>query len=360
MGCSLRTFASLGVFFALLSLSAADDKPQNSRLTKPEKFEVIRKLNAEIVYIRVPFPMGEKGLKLHNGQISPSGQELQMALASFGPACKPGERALITNVVFKEKSIRFEVNGGPRKKKKWYERITIGGSGGQTPVGPTDQDANPRGSYVDLIFDHPVPELTVDELKSMLRPVFDFNAKSVIEAYLETVPPKVKDAIQKHEVLVGMNRDMVTYAKGKPPRKIREREGETEYEEWIYGEPPQDVSFVRLIGDEVTRVEVIDVRGDKTIRTEREVDLAPARAVVADRPGTEGPLPVNKPTLRRPGEETPEGDPAKGSKRSKVPPVTAPPNPNDPQVPNALPGAARIPITPAIPWLADFARCSYT
>lgn len=351
MGCCLRTFASLGVFLALLSLSAADDKPQNSRLSKQQRFEIIRKLNAEIVFIRTPFPMGEKGLKLHHGEISPNGQELQMALASFGPACKPGERALITNVTFKDKSIRFEVNGGPRKKKKWYERITISGAGGDAPVSPTDQEANPRGSYVELIFDGPVPEVTVDELKTMLRPVFDFNAKSAVEAYLETVPPKVKDAIQKHQVLVGMNRDMVTYSKGKPPRKIRERDGEVEYEEWIYGEPPQDVSFIRLVGDEVIRVEVINVRGEKTIRTEKEVDVAPGGAVVADKPGAEGPLPVNKPTLRRPGEETPEGDPTKVMKRSKVPPVSPPPspNPNDPQVPNVLPSASRVPITPGIP-----------
>lgn len=333
------------MLFALLSAGVAGDNTQDSRLTKQNRFEIIRRFSTEIVYIRTAFPMGEKGLKLHHGEISPSGQELQMALASFGPACKPGERALITNVTFKDKSIRFEVNGGPRKKKKWYERITIGGAGGETPVAPTDQNANPRGSYVDVLFDGPVPALTVDELKAMLRPVFDFDAKSRVEAYLETVPPKVKEAIQKHEVLVGMNREMVTYAKGKPPRKIRERDGEVEYEEWIYGEPPQDVSFVRLVGDEVTRVEVINVRGEKVIRTEKEVDLAPAGSVVADKPGAEAPLPAGKPTLRRPGEDVPAGDPSKGSKRNPMPPVTTPPNPNDPQSPNVLPGAARVPFT---------------
>ena len=81
------------------------------------------------------------------------------------------------------------------------------------------------------------------------------------EAYLETVPPKVKEAIQNHQVLVGMNHEMVTYAKGRPPKKVREQDGETEYEEWIYGDPPQDVEFVRFMGDEVVRLETMKVDG---------------------------------------------------------------------------------------------------
>ena len=51
---------------------------------------------------------------------------------------------------------------------------------------------NPRGSYVDLVFDRYVPDLTPQQLKDLLRPVFDFNAKSAREAYLETLPPKFR------------------------------------------------------------------------------------------------------------------------------------------------------------------------
>jgi len=66
-----------------------------------------------------------------------------------------------------------------------------------------------------------------------------------------------------------MNREMVSYAKGRPPKKVREKDGETDYEEWIYGEPPQDVDFVRLVGKEVVRLETINVSGEKIIRTEK-------------------------------------------------------------------------------------------
>jgi hypothetical protein len=181
-----------------------------------------------------------------------------------------------------------------------------------------------HGSFVDLLFDQYVPELTAQQVKGLLRPVFDFEAKSALEAYLETVPPKVKDAIQRHHVLVGMDRDMVIYAKGRAPKKDREKDGETEYEEWIYGEPPQDVDFVRFVGDEVVRVETMTVTGQKVIRSEKEVELA---AKPATTKGTEE-RPANAPTLRRPGEAPNPHDPAAGTSNPQTP-MQAPPPPID-------------------------------
>ena len=169
-------------------------------------------------------------------------------MAVWGPAVKPGDEARITSVVIKSDRIHFELNGGPIKKQKWYQHIEIGGTGGGTaPIAPSDQNANPRGTYVDLVFDHYVPDLTPQKFKDLLRPVLDFDAKSALEAYLYTVPPKVKEAIQNHQVLVGMNREMLIYSKGRPPKKIREKDGEIDYEEWIYGEPPQIYDYLRIL-----------------------------------------------------------------------------------------------------------------
>jgi len=150
--------------------------------------------------------------------------------------------------------------------------------------------------------------LNPQQLKDLLRPVFDFNAKSAVEAYLETVPLQAKDAIKNHRVLVGMNREMVIYAKGRPPKKIREKDGETDYEDWIYGEPPQDVDFVRLVSDEVVRVETINVSGEKIIRTEKEVNLE--QPTLAKEQEIQA-HPVSPPTLRRPGEEPASAPPGK-------------------------------------------------
>jgi len=55
---------------------------------------------------------------------------------------------------------------------------------------------------------------------------------------------------------------------------MREKDDQgTEYEDWIYGEPPKDVDFVRIVGDEVVRVETMKVDGQKIVKTEKEIDL---------------------------------------------------------------------------------------
>ena len=308
---------------------AGAENPPAPRITKQTREQIIHAFDAELVYVRSNFPMGKTGLRLKNGVVTPNGEELQRLMALWGPAAKPGDQARISNVEIKDDHIRFEINGGPVKKQKWYQHIQIqGASGGATSAGPTDANANARGSFVDLYFDKYVPEMTGPELKQLLRPVFDFNSKSALEAYLESVPPKVRDAIKNHYVLVGMNREMVTYAKGRAPKKIRERNEQGEYEDWIYGEPPQDVDFVRLIGDEVVRVETMKVDGQKTVRTEKEVDLS--QTAVAEKKSER---PANAPTLRRPGEEAPDIDQA--GRPSRIPPAAPPAPPTDPKNPPA-------------------------
>ena len=301
--------------------------PANApRISKQSRFEIIRDFETQIVYARTPFPMGAKGLKLKDGILSPSGEELQQAMAIYGPAVKVGDPAHISYVQIKDDHIHFEINGGPVRRKKWYQHIEISGGGGPvTPGGNGDPQVNPHGSYVDLYFEKYVPELNPQQLRELLFPVLDFNAKNKEQAYLDTVPLNVKEAIQAHHVLVGMNQEMVLHAKGRPPKKVREKDGETEYEEWIFGEPPQDVDFVRIVGDEVVRVETMKVGGQKIVRTEREVVLeSPDKNKEAKKEEEE--RPANAPSLRRPGEDS-EDAPKPADGRGPMPAPTMPPPP---------------------------------
>jgi hypothetical protein len=301
----------------LLSCLAQADNATTSKISKATREEIIHAFSEDLVYIRAKFPMGKTGLRLKNGTITPTGPELDHLVALWGPAAKPGDRARISDVVIKDDHIRFEINGGPIKKQKWYQRIQVSGANASTPIAPSDSNANARGSFVDLYFDKYVPELTGPELKELLGPVFDFNSKSVLEAYLETVSPLVRDAIKSHRVLVGMNGEMVLYAKGRPPKRVRERADEVDYEEWIYGTPPQDVDFVRFVGDEVVRVETMKVDGQKVVRVDKEVDVG--ASTVARK---EQARPANAPTLRRPGEDMPDSHP---ENPSATPPISSPP-----------------------------------
>ena len=310
----------LTILFTLSSLALAGNTAP-SKISKQTREEIVHAFDEDLVYIRCNFPMGQTGLKLKNGVVSPTGAELQHLMALWGPAAKPGDRARISDVVIKDDHIRFEINGGPVKKQKWYQRIQIQGANASTPIAPSDSSANARGSFVDLYFDKYVPEIAGPELKELLRPVFDFDSKSALDAYLETVSPQVKEAIKSHHVLVGMNHEMVIYAKGRPPKKVREHADEVEYEEWIFGLPPHDVDFVRFVGDEVVRVETMKVDGQKIVRVDKEIDGgAPTVARKQDE------HPANAPTLRRPGEEMPESTLPNSNRTAPI----AAPQPSDP------------------------------
>ena len=305
-----RIAALLLVVPLLLANAWAKNKDQSSQpsghLTKEQRLEIIRGLSAELCFARVVFPLGKKGLVRKDSKVvSPTPEDMRQLLAEWGPAVKPGDRAQITNVAIKGNSIRFEINGGPIKKQKWYQRIEVGGMGGMTPISPnSNPNTNPRGSYVDLAFNGHIPSLTPQQVKDMLGPVLDFSAHSAAEAYMATLPPKVRDAIKEHKVLVGMNREMVSYAKGRAPQKTRERDGNVAYEEWIYGAPPQEVEFIRFVGDEVVRVETMKVDGTKVVDTQKQVDLKQQPTVAQQQPQAEpGVRPPGAPTLRRPGED---------------------------------------------------------
>jgi hypothetical protein len=338
---SRRISALLVTVPLFTALTFAGDSAQAPKISKQTRLELVHLFNAELVYIRTPFPMGKEGLRLKSGVVTPSGPELQQKLVMWGPAAKPGDAARISDVVFKDNLIHIEINGGPVKKQKWYERISVGGADGSSvPLSPSDSTANARGSFVDVYFDNYVPEMTGKDLKDILRPVLDFESKSREEAYLETVPPKVKEAIQNHHVLVGMNREMVTYSKGRPPKKVREHDGETEYEEWIYGDPPQDVEFVRFVGDEVVRLETMKVDGQKVVKTEKEIEMEPAPKVAKK----DDVRPATAPTLRRPGENPDNAEPVQPGAPSNVP-INVPPPVGSPDPsgtgPNLFPTPAR-------------------
>jgi hypothetical protein len=173
-------------------------------------------------------------------------------LSAHGIAIKPGMPVEISKITFKPKEILFEINGGGKKGSKWYQHIEIGMGGATTPIAQ-QPPVLAYGSSVTLVFPSKVPKLSVDQVKQALGNVLDFSRHSPTVLYSPEVPPKIKEAIKNHQVIVGMDRDSVLSAKGPPDRRVREvREG-VEQEDWIYGLPPH-VLFVTFDGDSVINV----------------------------------------------------------------------------------------------------------
>jgi hypothetical protein len=322
--------------------------PTNVPLTKGEldaktRLALIRVMQAEQGFAMRPFPRGHKGLILAaNGKLEPAGEAYVSMVTSQGLSAKPGDRLVITDVKIEHTRIVFELNGGPDAKHRFLRHVQVGTGPMMNPVVQGD-DQEPVGSRLSLTFQNHVPELTGPEVKSLLAPLISFDVKTPIQAFTDTLPTKLKDAILNHHVLVGMSVDMLLYAKGAPENKSREMDGQMPFEEWIYGKPPNEVDFVRINGNRVIRVEVAKMGEKPEIFTKDEVegfmrtDGTPLEAERTQRVAKVGDVerdpdkeaPTAPPSLRNPGEQLPSDDPK--NRVGAMKPVQFPKQKPDPQ-----------------------------
>ncbi len=232
--------------------------PKAAQLQPQSRLEIVRYVSGEFARAVKPLPAGKKGFRIKVGQ--PLDEKvLQQLVASNGSAVSTGDSVQVTKLEFRDHEIVVDLNGGGRGKTRWRDRIQV-----QVGGMPTVTTSNPNtapgyqgvGATLFLDFGHPLPDMTPDELKQYLAAVLDFSKqRSAAVQWVETLPPEFQKAIQEKRPMVGMDRDMVIAAIGKPERKVRERDPDgVETEEWIYGQPPQKTIFVRFAGDKVVSV----------------------------------------------------------------------------------------------------------
>jgi hypothetical protein len=244
--------------------SDAQNKSKSATLQESSKLDLIRYVSGEFAKATRNLPAGKEGFLVYVGKpLSP--ELLERAVATHGAAVHIGDSAQITKLEFHDHSITVDVNGGGRGKKHWRDHIQIG-MGGTIPTArtttTTPQENGPpgmqpgMGSTIFLEFSKAIPDLTPDELKKLLGPFLDFaKQRSASVHWVDTLPPETKKAIQERRPAVGMDREEVVAAIGKPEHKVRERDSEgNEIEDWIYGQPPSKTVFVRFMGDRVTSI----------------------------------------------------------------------------------------------------------
>jgi len=251
--------------------------------------EILRILTAEQGFAMRPLPRGKKGLSLAaNGKLTPAGESYLKLVTDQGVSVKPGDRVVLSNIRIEKDHIVFDLNGGPDRKHEFLRHVQVGVGGPSTSPVVQDPGQEPTGSRLTLSFSKYVPDLTPVQLKALLAPLISFDVKTPVQAYTDTLPPRLKQAILDHHVMVGMNIEMVLYALGQPESKSREVDGQTPFEEWIYGHPPQDVNFVRVNGNRVIRVELAKLGQPLQVFTQDEVsgllttDGRGGRSVLAD------------------------------------------------------------------------------
>jgi hypothetical protein len=321
---------------------AADFKPTHvelpeAKLTERGRRELIRNLEAEQGFAHRALPVGA-GLTLQaNGHLTPGPAEYRKMIYEKGQSAAPGDRVVITALEIKGDRIVLDFNGGPYAKHRFLRHIQIN----DAPITSGDLADKATGSRITLVFEGGVPEVSGPEVKALLEPVIDFGVKSSEQAYADTLPPELKEAIAAHEVLVGMSHRMVLAALGAPENKTREQQSGdpngARYEEWIYGHVPQTIRFVRFVGDRVTMVEIAALGKPIEIHDKNEMggfdEPAQTREVALGDQNKRGAEDKSAaaPSLRLPGEAAPADGPGKvqfptDSTNTKVAPIPPPPS----------------------------------
>jgi len=233
-------------------------------LQEQSKLDLIRYVSGEFAKATKPLPAGKDGFMVYVGQPIMTDQ-LERAVATHGAAINNGDSVQITKLEFHDHTIAVDVNGGGKGKRNWKDHVQIGmgGAGPDMTTSQTKTDVNAppgtqagMGSTIYLEFKKPVPDLSPDDLKQLLAPFLDFSKqRSASVHWTDTLPAEMKKAIQDRRPTIGMDRDEVIAAIGKPEHKVRERDAEgNEIEDWIYGQPPSKTVFVRFQGEKVTSV----------------------------------------------------------------------------------------------------------
>jgi hypothetical protein len=307
-------------------------------ITERGRRELVRNLEAEQGFAHRALPLGEDLILVANGNLTPSGDAYKEMLYKKGQSAAPGDRIVLTTVTVKDDRIVFDLNGGPYLTHRFLRHIDLN----DVPIVP-DDGAVVTGCRVTLLFEGGLPEVSAPEVKALLDPIIDFGVKTSAEAYADSLPPFLKDAIAKHDVLVGMDRKMVLAALGEPQSKVRELvPGSTtrRYEEWIYGQMPQTVRFVRFEGDRVTELRIAALGKPIVIHNQNEMRgyLDPEDtheiAMGDGKPGNGEDGSAKPPTILKPGEAAPGSSkrvllpvPASSPAQDKTSPTPANPPP---------------------------------
>jgi hypothetical protein len=312
--------------------------------------QLIRFLQSEQGFAMRPLPVAVLTLRA-NGGMEPTGDKYIEELQTKGTAATPGQRVQITDVKFHGDRIIMDLNNGPYHRHRFLRHVSIG-MDPYDDENPMMMDPAPTGSRIVLIFPSRIPDVTGEEVEQLLKPMIDFGVRSPAEAYAETLPDFLRKAILEHRVLVGMDRQMVLYAKGEPDHKDQEQKDGKSFVIWMYGQAPDPVEFVRFDGEFVARVEIGKVGEPLSVQSENQMGdfwgkQPPAQmqnvhmVQLGDQSAhdaAEENAPAATPTLLKPGEKPPAAD----SSTQVMKPVQFPPGmqrPGDPGYTPPAPGS---------------------
>ena len=239
-----------GFLIAILCLGASSPLP--AQVSRDAKFEILRTVLADQAASRIGLPFGKDGVELsETGEINK--QKLDGDIKKNGQSITVGKVVTLTEISFDDNKIEVELDGGGKNKKGFFEHLEVGVGNTTRPVG--DDVTKAKGSKIVLRFAKKVPtDLTPDELKHLLDPILDFNKQNFLKTGLESLPLEFQEAVKAKEARIGMDRNTVIMALGRPDKKVREKVEGVETEDWLYYGHGVKTLFVTFEDNVVVRI----------------------------------------------------------------------------------------------------------
>jgi hypothetical protein len=240
------------IWAACLAILSAPLLHGQDKLTEGDRIELTRGLTAEYATVKQFLPRSKKPLPFES-----TGTYDKKVWASagkeYGPAARVGDLVQVTRIVIDADKLVLVINGGFKGGHKWYQGVQIGMGGGTTPISQNASNST-AGTTIEILFHKPLEAIPAADVKKMLSPVLDFEKRTATALYAETLTPEVQKAIQEKKTLVGMDREQVLLAMGRPDHKSREMKDGLEQEDWVFGRAPGKIVFVTFQGSKVIQV----------------------------------------------------------------------------------------------------------
>ena len=223
------------------------------KLTFDDRVELTRGLMAEYATVKQFLPRSKKALPFDSTGTWDKKQWQEIG-HEYGPAARVGDLVQITKISIEDDRIVLQINGGFKGGRHWYQNVEIGGDVGMAPISQGDANA-PGGTTIAVLFHKPLTSgIKSAEIKKMLAPVLDFDKRSPTQLFSETLTPEMQKAVKEKRAIVGMTREEVVMAMGRPDHKSRETVDGMETEDWVFGKPPGKIVFVTFAGSKVSKV----------------------------------------------------------------------------------------------------------
>ena len=228
------------------------------KLTDEDRIELLRGLGSEFATVKAYLPRSQRPLPFPSDGNYDKEKWQEMGRA-MGTAARVGDQVQITRVEIEETRLVLDINGGLRGHRgSWKDHVQIGVGGpvntSSTQVNQPQNGTTVAGTTIEIFVPEGVSGLKADDVKRILKPVLDFDKETATENYVEKLPEPVQAAIKAKKALVGMDRDEVLLALGKPRHKERTVKEGNELEDWVYGLPPGKMTFVTFEGSKVSKV----------------------------------------------------------------------------------------------------------